>query len=70
MNELPRGWIAAQLYECASFNPRHPADADRSVEVSFVPMPAVSEVSGTIEGGKLGGYQKSGPDIPISRMGT
>jgi type I restriction enzyme, S subunit len=52
MNELPRGWIAAQLYECASFNPRHPADADRSVEVSFVPMPAVSEVSGTIEGGE------------------
>ena len=49
MNELPSGWVETRLDDCAVFNPKHPADADRSTEVSFVPMPAVSESTGTVE---------------------
>jgi type I restriction enzyme S subunit len=49
MNDLPSEWIEARLDDCAQFNPKHPSDTDRTTEVSFVPMPAVREITGTIE---------------------
>ncbi len=49
MSDLPNGWVTATLSELADFNPKH--DPSRLGEaVSFVPMPAVSAESGTIEG--------------------
>lgn len=50
MTGLPQGWAAATLDEICEFNPKHDSNADRSQLVSFVPMPAVSEHSGAIEG--------------------
>lgn len=48
MSELPVGWILASLSDVADFNPKH--DPSRLQEmVSFVPMPAVSAESGTID---------------------
>ncbi len=48
MSGLPVGWFATTLSELADFNPKH--DPSRLGEaVSFVPMPAVSAESGTIE---------------------
>jgi type I restriction enzyme S subunit len=48
-DELPPGWAAASLSTIVAFNPKHDPAADRSMPVSFVPMPKVSEYSGTIE---------------------
>ena len=49
MSELPSGWVETKLAEICEFNPKHPADTDRSQEVSFVPMSSVSEILGTIQ---------------------
>ena len=49
MSELPKGWTQAPLRELCLFNPKHSPDTDLATIVSFVPMPAVSEVTGTIE---------------------
>ena len=43
--ELPTGWITARLNEIAEINPRHPKGLDDSMQVSFVPMAAISESS-------------------------
>jgi len=48
MSELPKGWEAPGLAEICDFNPKHDPDTDREQLVSFVPMPAVSEETGTI----------------------
>ena len=40
-SKLPRGWALSRLEEIAMFNPRHPSELDPSIEVSFVPMPAL-----------------------------
>jgi type I restriction enzyme S subunit len=48
MNGLPEGWVEASLGECAAFNPRHDADVSHNTLVSFVPMPAVSDIEGEI----------------------
>jgi type I restriction enzyme S subunit len=42
-SKLPRGWALSRLEEIALLNPRHPSELDPSIEVSFVPMPAVNE---------------------------
>lgn len=47
---LPKGWASAKIADVAIINPKHPADADRSQRVSFVPMPAVDEELGAIVG--------------------
>ena len=48
MSDLPTGWAEVALAEICHFNPKHDADLDRHTLVSFVPMPAVSEESGSI----------------------
>jgi type I restriction enzyme S subunit len=52
-SKLPRGWALSRLEEIAMLNPRHPSELDPSIEVSFVPMPAVNE-----NGWKLKSAQK------------
>lgn len=47
---LPQGWAEATIGAVFSINPKHPADTDRNQTVSFVPMPAVDEHSGSIFG--------------------
>jgi len=49
MSELPKGWEAPGLAEICDFNPKHDPDTDREQLISFVPMPAVSDETGTIE---------------------
>ena len=49
MNELPRGWAEAALGECTLLNPKLERPVSDDEQVSFVPMPAVSDVSGEIE---------------------
>lgn len=49
MRQLPEGWAATTMADCAAFNPRHPDDIARDTMVSFVPMPAVDEQTGEIE---------------------
>ncbi len=48
MSELPNGWVEERLSDLCEFNPKHPADADRTAHVSFVPMPAVDDKTGTL----------------------
>lgn len=48
MSELPPGWAEVTLAEICFFNPKHDAELDRQTQVSFVPMPAVSEETGAI----------------------
>ena len=50
MTGLPQGWAAPKLEDVCDFNPKHSSAADQSQLVSFVPMPAVSEHSGAIDG--------------------
>jgi type I restriction enzyme, S subunit len=49
--ELPEGWASATLPEVFRLNPPKPKsdDYDDDTPVSFVPMPAVDAVSGTIQ---------------------
>lgn len=49
MSVLPKGWVTATLDDLCLFNPRHNLSIDRSTEVSFIPMPSVSDMLGTIE---------------------
>jgi len=46
--ELPAGWQTVRIADVCEINPKHAADSDRSAQVSFVPMPAVSDVDGRI----------------------
>ena len=45
MSRLPKGWAVAAIGEIADINPRHPRDLEDSLSVTFVRMPALSEVS-------------------------
>jgi type I restriction enzyme, S subunit len=45
MSDLPKGWTVAAIGEIADINPRHPKDLQDSLPVTFVRMPALSEVS-------------------------
>jgi type I restriction enzyme S subunit len=49
MAPLPLGWTRASIDELCQFNPKHDRDTPSDLPVSFVPMAAVSEVSGRIE---------------------
>lgn len=46
--ELPKGWAEVRIADVCAVNPRD-EHLDDAVEVTFVPMAAVSEVTGTIE---------------------
>ncbi|MBB4015707.1 type I restriction enzyme S subunit [Chelatococcus caeni] len=48
MSEMPRGWVEITLNDLCEFNPKHDPETDRSLEVNFVPMPAVDDETGTI----------------------
>lgn len=48
MSDLPSSWIESPINEVAEVNPRKDVDLSTSELVSFVPMAAVDEVSGTI----------------------
>lgn len=45
MSELPDGWETVILEDIALINPRHPSNLDTSLDVSFVPMPGVSDIT-------------------------
>ena len=47
-DDLPMGWVETELGEIFEFNPRHSSSIDRSINVSFVPMPSVCEHNGII----------------------
>lgn len=49
MRQLPKGWKAPSLSDICDFNPKHDPNVDGDQLVSFVPMAAVSEDTGTIE---------------------
>ena len=48
MSGLPTSWIEPAISDVAEVNPRKDVDLSASDLVSFVPMAAVDEVSGTI----------------------
>jgi type I restriction enzyme, S subunit len=48
MSDMPMGWVNVALQDCAALNPRHKSISPRTT-VSFVPMPAVSDIDGEIE---------------------
>ncbi|ASQ04915.1 type I restriction endonuclease subunit S [Sinorhizobium meliloti] len=48
MSELAKGWVETPLSDLCEFNPKHDPETDRSLEVNFVPMPAVDDETGTI----------------------
>jgi type I restriction enzyme S subunit len=50
VSNLPEGWQHADIGDLAILNPKHSGGAPPETEVSFVPMPAVSEVTGEIHG--------------------
>jgi type I restriction enzyme S subunit len=45
MTTLPRGWAIASLESIADINPRHPRDLEDSLPITFVRMPALSEIA-------------------------
>lgn len=47
--QVPEGWQLRSLGDLCDYGPRHPRDTDDDLEVSFVPMAAVSDDSGRIE---------------------
>jgi type I restriction enzyme S subunit len=48
MTNLPSTWRLIPLQDVCDINPRDAAPEDLSTEVSFIPMPAVSDVKGVI----------------------
>src|SRR5438045_619195 len=48
MSALPAGWRQLSLDEVCEINPRDQGPTDPVAKVSFVPMPAVSDVEGVI----------------------
>jgi type I restriction enzyme, S subunit len=49
LNDLPTNWIAANIESITESNPKHSKDLKDELEVSFIPMSAVDEVTGTIK---------------------
>jgi len=48
LTELPEGWSLETIQDLCEFNPKHNKGISDELEISFVPMPAVDEVTGTI----------------------
>ena len=48
MSELPTGWASIELGAVTHINPRHISGIDMTTTVTFIPMAAVNEYSGTI----------------------
>ncbi|MFN4786542.1 MAG: restriction endonuclease subunit S, partial [Pseudanabaena sp.] len=47
-DDSPMGWVKTELGEIFEFNPRHSSAIDKSMDVSFIPMPSVCEHNGII----------------------
>ena len=49
-DQLPSTWLSAPISDVADINPRvNKADIPDHLEVSFVPMPAVQELTGRMD---------------------
>jgi type I restriction enzyme S subunit len=48
MSQVPKAWRIVRLEDVCEVNPRYPGPDNPAMEVSFVPMPAVSEGEGII----------------------
>ncbi|UPF03397.1 restriction endonuclease subunit S [Pseudomonas mosselii] len=48
MNDLPQGWVEACIDDIAEVNPGRLGDIAADAKISFVPMPAVSDIDGEI----------------------
>jgi type I restriction enzyme S subunit len=48
-DELPEGWSLEEIQNLCDFNPKHSKDLPDDLEISFIPMPAVDDVTGTIQ---------------------
>ena len=48
MSKLPQGWVSVNIADVAEVNPRKSVDLSPDEFVTFVPMAAVSEITGAI----------------------
>lgn len=48
-SQLPKGWVWTRLGEIAGINPRFNDELPDNMEVSFLPMKCVEELSGRID---------------------
>jgi type I restriction enzyme, S subunit len=48
-DELPEGWYLEEIQNLCNFGPKHSKELSDDLEISFVPMPAVDDVTGTIQ---------------------
>lgn len=58
MSELADGWALEELGNLCELNPKYQPQDKEPQEVSFIPMPAVSEISGTITENKAREFQQ------------
>ena len=49
LNDLPEGWITVKIENVTESNPKHDKNLEDELEISFIPMSAVDEVTGTIK---------------------
>lgn len=49
MENLPEGWQLEQIENLCEFNPKHSKDYPDNLEISFIPMSAVDDITGTIQ---------------------
>lgn len=47
--ELPESWLLEEIKTLCEFNPKHDKDIPDNTEISFVPMAALNEKTGTIQ---------------------
>ena len=48
-DELPEGWYLEEIHNLCDFGPRHSKKLSDDLEISFVPMSSVDDVTGTIQ---------------------
>jgi type I restriction enzyme, S subunit len=49
LSDLPSNWITVNIESVTDSNPKHSKDLEDELEISFIPMSAVDEVTGTIK---------------------
>jgi type I restriction enzyme, S subunit len=49
LSDLPSNWITVNIESVTDSNPKHSKDLEDKLEISFIPMSAVDEVTGTIK---------------------
>ncbi len=48
LTELPEGWAWTAIEDLCDINPKHDKSVSDELEISFIPMPAIDEITGTI----------------------